>query len=573
MLEYDLIIRNGTIVDGTKLPAYRADVAVRKGRIARISGRLKGDARKEIDATGCIVAPGAVDLHTHYDAQLNWDPYATLSGWHGVTTVSIGQCGFGFAPCRPEDRDLNMRMMNRIESIPYESMKQGMRWDWETFPQYLNSLERQGLGLNVASLFPYSPLRAYVLGAREARERTSVTDKEMAQIKALFREGMEAGAFGFSADKDLIDRPEDGSYLPTHVASREEFLALAEVMREYGIGHIGWTVGSEAQTSGGVDPLLAELARVSGRIVQWGAVAQFEADPTGIGWRNGLAWLEAMHREGLPIYAQAICMGIDTQFTLAEYNLFDDMPNWIQPLVGTPEERAAKLRKPEVRAAMKKDVAECEVTIFHKNWHKVKILQVTEERNLPLEGLTIAELAERMGKDPVDAMLDLALDEGLKTEFALLDLINSDEEAMAEIIKHPFTHLSVSDGGAHTRYLTISAWPTYFLSHWIRDKRLMSLEEAHWKISALPAWLLGVRDRGYLREGMAADVMVYEQEKLALSPEKPEYANDFPGGERRIVQKAKGYRAMVVNGEMTFEEGQCTEALPGRLLRSADYTS
>jgi len=573
MPEYDLIIRNGTIVDGTKLPAYRADVAVRKGRIARISGRLKGDARKEIDATGCIVAPGAVDLHTHYDAQLNWDPYATLSGWHGVTTVSIGQCGFGFAPCRPEDRDLNMRMMNRIESIPYESMKQGMRWDWETFPQYLNSLERQGLGLNVASLFPYSPLRAYVLGAREARERTSVTDKEMAQIKALFREGMEAGAFGFSADKDLIDRPEDGSYLPTHVASREEFLALAEVMREYGIGHIGWTVGSEAQTSGGVDPLLAELARVSGRIVQWGAVAQFEADPTGIGWRNGLAWLEAMHREGLPIYAQAICMGIDTQFTLAEYNLFDDMPNWIQPLVGTPEERAAKLRKPEVRAAMKKDVAECEVTIFHKNWHKVKILQVTEERNLPLEGLTIAELAERMGKDPVDAMLDLALDEGLKTEFALLDLINSDEEAMAEIIKHPFTHLSVSDGGAHTRYLTISAWPTYFLSHWIRDKRLMSLEEAHWKISALPAWLLGVRDRGYLREGMAADVMVYEQEKLALSPEKPEYANDFPGGERRIVQKAKGYRAMVVNGEMTFEEGQCTEALPGRLLRSADYTS
>jgi N-acyl-D-amino-acid deacylase len=573
MPEYDLIIRNGTIVDGTKLPAYKGDVAVRRGKIVRISGRLKGDARQDLDATGCIVAPGAIDLHTHYDAQLNWDPYATLSGWHGVTTVSIGQCGFGFAPCKPEDRDLNMRMMNRIESIPYESMKRGMRWDWVTFPEYLNSLQRQGLGLNVASLFPYSPLRAYVLGAREARERTSVTDKELAQIKALFREGMAAGAFGFSADKDLIDRPEDGSFLPTHVASREEFLALAEVMREYGVGHIGWTIGSEAQTSGGVDPLLAELARVSGRIVQWGAVAQFEADPTGTGWRNGLAWLEAMHREGLPIYAQAICMGIDTQFTLAEYNLFDDMPNWIYPLVGTPEERAAKLRKPGVRAAMKKDVAECEVTIFHKNWHKVKILQVAEERNLPYEGLTIAELGKRAGKDPMDAMLDLALDEGLKTEFALLDLINSDEEAMAEIIKHPLTHLSVSDGGAHTRYLTISAWPTYFLSHWIRDKRLMSLEEAHWKISALPAWLLGVRDRGYLREGMAADVMVYEPEKLALSPEKPEYANDFPGGERRIVQKAKGYRAVVVNGEVTFEEGQCTGALPGRLLRSTDYAS
>src|SRR5205809_6688555 len=210
MAEYDLVIRGGTVVDGTRLPAFKADVAVAQGRIARISGTIAGRGKRELDASGCIVAPGAVDLHTHYDAQLNWDPYCTLSGWHGVTTLTIGQCGFGFAPCRPEDRDLNMRMMNRIEAIPYDSMVKGMRWDWETFPEYLDSLERQGLGVNVASLVPYSPLRNYVLGPEAARERERVTDAELARLVALFRESMEAGAFGFSVDKLWENRLEDG---------------------------------------------------------------------------------------------------------------------------------------------------------------------------------------------------------------------------------------------------------------------------------------------------------------------------------------------------------------------------
>ena len=569
MAEYDLVIRNGTIVDGTRLPAYRADLAILNGKIAKISGNLKAKGKKELDATGCMVAPGAVDLHTHYDAQINWDPYCTLSGWHGVTSLTIGQCGFGFAPCKPEDRDLNMRMMDRIEAIPYASMVKGMRWDWVTFPEYLDSLDRQGLGVNVASLFPYSPLRAYVLGAREAREKTKVTDKELAQIKHLFREGMEAGAFGFSADKNLIDRPEDGSFLPTHVTSNEEFLALAEILREYGVGHIGWTVG-EIQSFGG-DPFLPELIKASGRPLHWAAVAHTEQHPEV--WQVQLKWLEEMHKQGYPMYAQAICMDIATHFTLAEYNLFDDMPNWVQPLVGTPEERAAKLRRPEVRAAMKKDIAECDVTIFHKNWKKVKIAQVAEERNLQYEGLSIAELAARQKKDPVDAWLDFALDENLKTEFALIDFINGDKEAVAEILKHPYTHMSVSDGGAHTRYLTISTWPTYFLSHWVRDQGLMSLEEAHYKMSTLPAWIAGFRDRGMLREGLAADVIVYDLDKLGFLSDTPVYENDFPGGERRIIQKSKGYRYTLVNGVVTFEEGNCTGALPGKLLRSTDVAA
>ena len=200
MAEYDLVIRGGTIVDGTGIPRYKADIAVKDRRLAKISGKIAPGGAREIDARDCIVAPGAVDLHTHYDAQLNWDPYCSLSGWFGVTSLTIGQCGFGFAPTRPEDRDLNMRMLNRIEAIPLESMRLGMRWDWETFPEYLDSLDRQGLGLNVGALFPFSPMRGYVLGMIPARERTSVTDGELNEMKRLFHEGMEAGAFGFALD-------------------------------------------------------------------------------------------------------------------------------------------------------------------------------------------------------------------------------------------------------------------------------------------------------------------------------------------------------------------------------------
>jgi N-acyl-D-amino-acid deacylase len=540
-------------------------VAIAQGRIARISGTITGRGRRELDASGCIVAPGAVDLHTHYDAQLNWDPYCTLSGWHGVTTLTIGQCGFGFAPCRPEDRDLNMRMMNRIEAIPYDSMVKGMRWDWVTFPEYLASLERQGLGVNVASLFPYSPLRAWVLGARAARERTSVSDAELAQLRALFREGMAAGAFGFSADRNLIDRPEDGSFLPTQVASREEFLALAEVLREFGVGHIGWTIPAEG-LDGVRDPLANALMAASGRPLHWGAVVNIESYP-GI-WQAQLEWLEDMHRQGLPMYGQVVCMGVDTRFTLAEYNLFDDMPAWVQPLVGTAAERAAKLRRPEMRAAMKRDLDDCLTTGFHKNWEKVKVLATAETRNARFDGWSVARLAAEQRKHPLDAFLDLALDEELRTEFALADFFSGDEEVLAKLIAHPYTHISVSDGGAHTRFAVIATWPTHFLAHWVRDKGLMSLEDAHYKISALPAWIAGFRDRGLLREGFAADAIVYEPERLGFVHAEPVFADDFPGGERRIIQKARGYRWTIVNGTVTFEDGRCTGALPGKLLRS-----
>jgi N-acyl-D-aspartate/D-glutamate deacylase len=568
MSEYDLVIRNGTIVDGTKLPAYKADVAVRGGKIVQINGTIKKGARKELDASGCIVAPGALDLHTHYDAQICWDPYATLSGWHGVTTVCIGQCGFGMSPCKPVDRESYMQLMTRVEAIPLDSMRRGMRWDWVSFPEYLDSLQRHGVGVNVISQVPFSPMRAYVMGVKEARERRKPTDRELAQMKVVFREGMKAGGFGFSTDLNAQDRAEDGGPIPSHVASQEEYLALAEIMSEFGVGHIEWTSGGLSASLGNEASIMEELIRLSGRPLQWGGIIHFERSPDL--WKSQLGWLEDAHQRGLPLYAQSISMPIISRFTLADYNFFDDMPHWVEPFLGTAEERMAKLRNPEVRAAMKKDLAEVEGVLFHKNWRKIKIIEVAEQRNQVYEGMTIAELAERQGKEPLDAMLDLGLDERLRTEFGDLGLANDDMEAVGEIIKHPYTHLSSSDGGAHTRYLTLSTWPTHFLTYWVRDRGLMSLEEAHWKMSALPAWIVGIRDRGYLREGMGADFLVYELEKLGFLYDQPIFDTDFPGGERRIIQKAKGIRYTVVNGEVTFEDGQCTQTLPGKVLRSYD---
>lgn len=615
MAEYDMIIRNGTIVDGTGgLPAYRGDVAIKNGKIANISGRISASAKQELDATGCIVAPGAVDLHTHYDLQLNWEPYATMSGWHGVTSVTIGQCGFGFAPCKPGDREAAMRLLTRIEAIPLRTMELGLRWDWETFPQWLDSLDRHPLGVNVGALVPFNPLRLYVVGIEEARTRVHATEKEIKQMQAILHESMKAGAFGWSAMKTLANRPDDGRFIPSQVASNEEFLALAEVMAEFGVGHIGWTRGpaerplppGEPDLMGGAgDPgaavaavtgasallmeavegdapgrgredFLIQMCLASGRPLQWGAVSYNENAPTR--YKEQLAFLERARREGAPMYAQTTAMSNSPIFELAEYNGFDTMPSWIDPFVGTPEERIAKLNTPGVRDRMRQDVGAyagggggADAT---SDWNKMRVVEVREPRNFQYEGKTIAALAQMTGKHPMDAMLDLAIDEGLRTEFTFTPAAGTDPKAVAEILNHPYTHPCVSDGGAHTRYQTLGTWPVHFLATRVRDQQIMSLEKAHYKISALPAWIAGFTDRGILKEGYAADIIVYDQAKLGFQYDSPVYATDFPGGERRIIQKAKGIRFTIVNGVVTFEEGTvCTGATPGKLLRSYNMVS
>ncbi len=523
-----------------------------------------------------------------------------MSGWHGVTTVTIGQCGFGFAPCKPEDREAAMRLMTRIEAIPLRTMELGLRWDWETFPQWMDALASYPLGVNVAPLVPFNMLRTYVMGLEDSRTIIRAKDEHIKKMQAIFDESMRAGAFGWSAMKTLANRPDDGRFIPSQVASNEEFLALAQVLSQYGVGSIGWTrgpaerplppgepdlIGGDPETmvtgsilvdavegdayGKGREDFLIELCKTSGRPLQWGAVAYSEQSPER--YKEQLAFLERARAEGAPMFAQTTSRSPVPVFEFAEYNGFDAMPHWIDPFVGTPEERIAKLNTPGVRELMKKDVSAYTGSGERgSDWSKIKVVEVRDPKNFQFEGLTVAEIAEMTGKHPVDAMLDLALSEGLRTEFSATPASGSDPKAVAEILNHPYTHPCVSDGGAHVRYLTLGTWPVDLLTTWVRDREIMSLEKAHYKMSSLPAWIAGITDRGILKEGYAADLMVYNLEKLGLQYDAPVYADDFPGGERRIVQKAKGLRYTIVNGTVTFEDSECTDAVPGSLLRSYD---
>ena len=586
MADYDLLIRNGTIVDGTRMPAYRGDIGIRKGRIVAM-GNLTESAARTIDATGLVVAPGFIDIHTHYDAALSggtkWDPYASLSGWHGVTTVAIGNCGFGFAPVKPEDRDRAMRRMERTESIPLSCMQHGMRWDWVTFPEFLDSLDRGGLGVNAASLVPYSPLRAFVLGNEAARDpEYKVTEEQLQQMKNILREGLQAGCFGFSATWSMANRDYDGGYLPTHVAPREEFLEMAKVMREFNRGAIEWTMGRALQKLG--HEFLIELAQTSGRPVNWNAVIYDPTHPDS--WKKELAWAEKAYKQAVVLPVN-ICLPIEFEFTLQSIGLFDNLPAWNEATVGSLEERKAKLADPGRRAGLRADMDRArsvlpqaddgrrgdgeagQIQMFR--WNETLIDDVHLEKNKHLKGRTVAEVAKELGKHPVDTLLDLAVEEDLKTEFNMQGLINNNEEAVAEIIKHPLTILGASDGGAHTKFLTTGRYPTHFLAHWVRDKQVMTIEEAHWRLSTMVGWAIGIRDRGWLREGMPADIVVYDFDKLAVRP--METVRDLPDGDWRRVQKADGYRFIIVNGQVTFEDNVCTNALPGKLLRSYDQAA
>jgi N-acyl-D-aspartate/D-glutamate deacylase len=373
----------------------------------------------------------------------------------------------------------------------------------------------------------------------------------------------------------MANRDYDGGYLPTHVAPREEFLEMAKIMREFNRGSIEWTMGHALQGLG--RDFLVELAKTSGRPVNWNAIIYDPTNPNV--WRDQLKWTEEVFREAVVLPVN-ICLPIEFEFKFETVGLFDQLPAWNEATVGTHEERKAKLSDPSRRPALRRDMENtptlmekrrddgeaAQISLF--NWDKTTIAEVSLKKNKHLEGRTIAEVAQEMGKHPVDTMLDLAVEENLGTEFALHDFINGDEEAVSEIVKHPMSLIGASDGGAHTKFLTTGRYPTHFLAHWVRDKQLMSLEEAHWRLSTMLGWAIGIRDRGWLREGMPADIVVYDLEKLQVLP--TEIVTDLPNNDWRRVQKADGYHYTIVNGGITFEGQKCTGALPGKMLRSYD---
>ena len=562
MPEFDIVLKDGIVVDGTQSQRYRADVGIARGRIAQI-GRLRGsDATRVLDASGQIVAPGFIDLHTHYDAQLFWDPYLTLSGWHGVTSVVIGNCGFGFAPMRPELRERAMLTMTRVEAIPFESMRRGLPWDWVTYPEFLDSVDRAAKAINVLPYVPVAPLLVWVLGFDRAKAGDRPTPAEHRELRRLLHDAMDAGGCGWSAQRlhpdgpGAVQRDYDGGPMVTDVMHDETALELAEVLAERNQGFMQTAL---ATADGGHDFAHIEaLADVSGRPIIYNVVQSFVGVPEA--HRVLLAWLASCRERGLRVYGQGVTTTAAFTFTFEDWNLFDDSAAWAEATVGTPGERKRKLADPERRAHLR-DYRSGIVTVPIPD---IVVLECATPETKPFENLTVAEVAERTGKHPVDAMLDIAVADDLRTVF-YAEPANLNRDALREIVECPWVIPGVSDGGAHTKFFTGGRYPTEFLSRIVREEQMCSLEHAHWRLSALPAHCAGFRDRGTLVEGAPADVVVYDLDRLASLP--TEVAHDVPGGEWRRIQRARGYRYILVNGEVTLEDDRETGVHAGRHLR------
>ena len=573
MATFDLHIKGGTVVDGTRVPRYRADVWIKDGQVAQIGGRAPGSAKQVIDADGLIVAPGFVDLHTHYDAQIRWDPYCTISGWHGVTSVVLGNCGFGFAPVKPDFQERSMLTMTRTEAIPYDAMKEGMEWDWETIPEYLDSLDRSDKGVNCIQYMPTASLMTYVMGLEAAKNRPA-TVAERQEMQRLLNEGMDAGLCGFSIQRlgpDSTQADYDGSPMVTDIMSDKDILSLAEVLRARDEGFIQIT-----QSTGMIKEDLAfleKLADIAQRPILHNVIVAARKDPKV--HRRSLDWLERCREQGLPIFGQTGTHRTGFAFTLEHWNLYDASPAWREMTTGTKQEKLAKMQNPALREAIKRETEEAD--------RKLQVIQagvggaiptlIVQSANDQTEleqyvGKTLGQIAEEQGKDPIDTMLDLSIAGDLNVEF-LGPNRGFNADYTAEMINDSrFTVPGASDGGAHTKFFTGGAFTTDFLRWLVRDEQKITLEEAHYRLSALPAHAAGFSDRGVLRQGAAADVVVYDLDGLDVDPEWiGEITHDFPGGEWRRVQRAKGYRAIIVNGATTFEDGKCTGNIPGKLLR------
>jgi len=563
MPEFDLVVKNGMIVDGSRAPRFRGDIGVKNGRVARIGRIEPHQGAKAIDAGGLVVAPGFIDLHTHYDAQLFWDPYLTISSWHGITSAVIGNCGFGFAPVKPEDRERAMLTMVRTEAIPLASMKAALTWDWETYPQFMDTLDRLPKGVNVLPYVPMNPVLNYVMGVEAAKSGRMPSESEHAQMRRILHEAMDAGAHGWSAQRlkpdgpSAVQRDFDGTPMNTDIMHDETCLEMARVLGARGEGFMELTlVGNDPKVDA---KHYEEIAEVSGRPIMFETVTSQDRFPHR--HRNQIRWLESCRQRGLQVYGQGVTTDAGLSFTFEDWNLFDDSDAWREATLGTVAERKEKLGDPRRRDALKNQMPRESLISY---FDQIIITDCARPENKHLEGLTMGDASKRTGKHMVDTMLDLAVSEDLKTEF-FAPAINCNMELMKEVIQYPYVTFGVSDGGAHTKFLTAGRFPTEAIVKYSREYQWLSLEDIHWRLSALPAFCAGFRDRGMLREGAPADIVIYDLDGLKVLP--IEILHDLPGNEWRRVQRAEGYKWMIVNGQVTFEEGRCTGATPGRLLR------
>lgn len=564
---YDLVVRNGTVVDGSGGPRFRADLGIRNGRIVRI-GNIAADAQAEqvIDASGLIVAPGVVDLHTHYDAQIHWDPYCTTSSWHGTTSVVVGNCGFGFAPCAPELRERYMQMMVNTEQVAYAAMRATLPWDWVTYPEWLARLKKKPKGVNIGSYLPLNSLMMYVMGVDAAKSRPA-TAAERARMRALLHEAMDCGALGFgfshlgqmNSHKDF-----DGSPMPTDVMAADEAYNLAEVLRERGEGCIQALCELPGMPNRAI---VEELARRSGRPVLHNVIAVLDLMPDF--HVSVLNWLDECARQGLEIYSQALSTRVWTEFRLLEYNAWDQVPVLAEfSNCGlTVADKLAKARDPDWRARLR---AQYQPALMAAAGGPLESFYLHDAHGCaeyePFENQMLGAIAAQRGVAVTDLMFDIGIATDMLADFRTSVATSQDPEKVAGILSHPRVLVGTSDGGAHGKFFSGGHFSTDALVWLVREQMRIPLEAMHAKLSSLPARILGLEQRGELREGWAADLMIYDFDRLDYTRDRYVVAHDVPGGEWRRVVPARGVQWVIVNGEPIFRDNNCQGRLPGVVL-------
>ena len=558
---YDLVIRGGTLVDGTGAPATPGDVAIRDGRIAAL-GEVTGSARETLDATDRVVAPGFVDIHTHYDAQLFWDRMLSISPWHGVTTVVMGNCGFGIAPTRPDHRELIMRTLENVEGMSLDALLAGVGTDWpfETFPEYLDAVERRGTAINVGALVGHTPVRLYVMG-EESTEREATPD-EIAEMEDIVEEALRAGAIGFATSKSPTHVGYAGRPVPSREASIEEIERLASTLGRVGTGLMQATIGP-----GLFLDQFETIQRSTGRPISWTALLAGAMGPDG--HRRVLERSEKLQQAGVEIVPQVACRPIMFEYQFKAPFPFESSSLFKPVSAADLEGKKRIYADPEFRKAFAERTAQrggfpgggrrdlWERTDFSS----VSVEPALEERN-------VAEVARERGVDPVDLVLDTALATNLEARFRLAAL-NVEEDIIAELLQHPAVMLGLSDAGAHASQLCDACYSTHLLSHWVRDEAVLSLEQAVRLLTSRAAEVFGIEQRGRLAPGLAADVVTFDPDAVGCSPLRR--VHDQPAGADRLISEASGIDTVIVNGTIIRQQGRDAVdpegPLPGAVLR------
>ena len=563
MAAYDLVVRNGAVVDGSGMPARPADVAVSDGAIAAV-GAVEGRGTREIDAEDHIVTPGFIDGHTHMDAQFFWDPLGTSSCWHGVTTVVVGNCGFTLAPCRSGREQLVIDNLEKAEDIPAEALAAGVHFEWETFAEYLDVFDRLPKGINVASYLGHSALRTYVMGERAFESHATAEDLEA--MDRELRAGLAAGAVGFTTSRSHHHSTPAGRPVASRVAPWSEVEHLVATMADAG-GGIFELANESVMASTDPEGRAEAMARlrhlaVSNRVKTTFGLSTF-GDPKR--WQELLSLLDDAGRDGAQMWGQSSCMPSGALFNFKTWLPFDKIPAWSELRSRPLEEQAQALRDPQVRASLVASVGGGDFSLGKEVATKPLFERIVVMERDRSESPTLATVAAGRGVHPVEAMIDLGLESAFDT-FFLQITSNDNPDDVLQILRHPRTVMTFSDAGAHVSQIISASLQTYLLSHWVREVGALTIEEAVRMITLVPSSIWGLADRGLVREGFAADLNIIDPTRVEAC--LPEVVHDLPAGATRLTQRAEGILATVVGGEVLLENGEHTGALPGRLVRS-----